>query len=186
MKNEKNTIDGYQFADEEALKEARHELEGIEYLRKRTKFSNPDNVFKIYNTVIEKQLFKTPIGYEFLKEMQDVLYNSDKIDNDQIKPIPVIVPKAGKKKLKFDLPKMKKVIDFNSPFRTRFYHMLTVNIVLVIILILFVIISNNSNNLNIINYKARLDTEYSEKADNLAIWEKELSAREESLDSEKE
>lgn len=186
MKNEKNTIDGYQFADEEALKEATHELEGIEYLRKRTNFSNPDNVFKIYNTVIEKQLFKTPIGYEFLKEMQNVLYNSDKIDNEQIKPIPVLAPKTGRKKLKFDLPKMKKVIDFNSPFRTRFYHMVTVNIVLLIILILFVMISNNSKNVNIVNYKARLDAEYSEKADDLAVWERELSAREELLDDEKE
>lgn len=186
MKSEKNTIDGYQFADEEALKEAKNELEGVEYLRKRTQFSNPDNVLKIYNTVIEKQLFKTPIGYEFLRELQGILYNSEKIDNDQVKPIPVLAAKVGKKKLKFDLPKMKKAIDFNSPYRTRFHQMLTVNIVLIIILILFAMISNNSKNLNIINYRARLDAEYAEKADVLSIWEQELSVREELLDSEKE
>ena len=63
MKNEKYTAGGYLFEDEESLKEARNEMEGVEYLKKRTNYKNPKSILNIYNTVIEKKLFKTPVGY---------------------------------------------------------------------------------------------------------------------------
>ena len=62
MKNEKYTAGGYLFEDEESLKEARNELEGVEYLKKRTNYKNPKSILNIYNTVIEKKLFKTAAG----------------------------------------------------------------------------------------------------------------------------
>lgn len=183
MKNEKNTVDGYFFEDEETLKEAKNEVEGVEYLRKRTNYSNPQNMLKMYNTVIEKKLFKTPIGYEFLRELQELLYNSQDIDEAQIEPIPVFVKQKKKQKIKFELPKVKRVIDKESPYRAKFMNMVILNVILIIFLMLFILISNNSKNLNIINYKARIDAEYMEKEDNLAQWEEDLSAREASIKS---
>lgn len=59
--------------------------------------------------------------------------------------------------------------------------MVILNVVLVVILVLFILISNNSKNLNIINYRNRIDAEYTEKEDNLARWEKQLQIREEQL-----
>ena len=182
MKNEKNTVDGYLFEDEEVLKAARNELEGVEYLRKRTNYSNPRNVLNIYNTVIEKKLFKTPVGYEFLRELQEYLYNSDVIDNDQIAAVPVYVQKSKGKKLRFSFSKVKRTVDKTSPYRSRFINMVILNIIFLIFLVLFVIISNNSKNLNIINYKTRIDAEYTEKENNLAKWAQELSEREKQLE----
>lgn len=184
MKTNKNTVDGYFFDDDDFFKTAKNEVEGVEYLRKRTNFSNPQNVLNIYNTVIDKKLFKTPIGYEFLKELQEFLYNSDAIDDEIIEPIPVFILKVKGAKIKFDLPKVKKTVDKTSPYRTKFKNMIVLNVILIIILILFVIISNNSSNLNIINYKNRIDAEYIAKEDNLAMWDKELTAREEALKGE--
>lgn len=181
MKNEKNTVDGYLFEDEEFLKEAKNELEGVEYLKKRTNYSNPKNMLNIYNTVIEKKLFKTPVGYEFLRELQVHLYESDNIDHDQISPIPVYVRSSRSRKIRFELPKVKRTIDKSSPYRNRFINMVILNVIFLIILILFILISNNSNNLNIINYKNRIDAEYTEKEDNLAKWDRELTAREQAL-----
>jgi len=182
MKNEKYTVDGYLFEDEEGLKEAKNELEGVEYLKKRTNYSNPKNVLNIYNTVIQKKLFKTPIGYEFLKELQEYLYNSDKIDNGQIEAIPVYTPKSKRRKVKFNLPKIRRSIDKNSPYRTKYINMIILNIIFIIFLILFIVISNNSKNLNIINYRARINAEYTEKEDNLAKWDEELKEREKQLE----
>lgn len=180
MKNEKYTAGGYLFEDEESLKEARNELEGVEYLKKRTNYKNPKSILNIYNTVIEKKLFKTPVGYEFLKQLQDYLLESEEIDGDQIMPIPIkrITEKKGKK---FSIPKIKRSIDKSSPYRNRFLNMVILNVVLVVILVLFILISNNSKNLNIINYRNRIDAEYTEKEDNLARWEKQLQIREEQL-----
>ena len=47
MKNEKYTAGGYLFEDEESLKEARNELEGVEYLKKRTNYKNPKSILNI-------------------------------------------------------------------------------------------------------------------------------------------
>ncbi len=183
MKNEKYTLEGYLFEDEESLKEAKTELEGVEYLKKRTNYSKPKNVLNIYNTVIEKKLFKTPIGYEFLKELQGYLYNNDKIDNEQIEAIPVHAPKSRHRKIKFNLPKIKKSIDKTSPYRTKYINMIVLNIIFLIFLILFIVISNNSKNLNIINYRTRINAEYTEKEDNLARWDEELKEREKQLEN---
>ena len=174
MKNEKYTAGGYLFEDEESLKEARNEMEGVEYLKKRTNYKNPKSILNIYNTVIEKKLFKTPVGYEFLKQLQDYLLESEEIDGDQIMPIPVkrTTEKKGKK---FSIPKIKRSIDKSSPYRNRFLNMVILNVVLVVILVLFILISN------IINYRNRIDAEYTEKEDNLARWEKQLQIREEQL-----
>lgn len=182
MKNEKNTVDGYLFEDEESFQEAVNESRGVEYLRGRTDFSNPQSVLRIYLTVIEKKLFKTPIGYEFLRELQNILYQSQSVEEEKIPPIPVYVKKKKREKLKFRLPKVKKIMDHTSPYYARFVHMLIVNVILVIFLILFIFISNNSKNLNVINYKNRIDAEYQEKEDNLAKWEEALSQREKALE----
>lgn len=183
MKNEKYTVDGYLFEDEDVLKEAKTELEGVEYLKKRTNYSNPKNVLNIYNTVIEKKLFKTPIGYEFLRELQEYLYNNETIDNEKIEAIPVYVKKSKGRKIKFQLPKIKRSIDKTSPYRSKYINMIILNIIFIIFLILFVIISNNSKNLNIINYRARINAEYTEKEDNLAKWDQELTERERQLEN---
>ena len=47
MKNEKYTAGGYLFEDEESLKEARNEMEGVEYLKKRTNYKNPKSILNI-------------------------------------------------------------------------------------------------------------------------------------------
>lgn len=181
MKNEKNTVDGYLFEDDETRKEAQNEVEGVEYLRKRTNFSNPQNVLNIYHTVIEKKLFKTPIGYEFLRELQDFLYSSEAIDDNVIEPIPVFVKKTKRQKIKFKFPQVKHVVDKTSPYYGRFINMIVINVILILFLIMFIVISNNSKNLNIINYKARIDAEYMDKEDNLAKWEADLTKREKAI-----
>ncbi len=61
--------------------------------------------------------------------------------------------------------------------------MIVLNIIFLIFLILFIVISNNSKNLNIINYRTRINAEYTEKEDNLARWDEELKEREKQLEN---
>ncbi len=183
MKNEKNTVDGYYFEDEEMYKAACNELEGVEYLKKRTNYSDPESVRNVYRTVIDKKLFKTPIGYEFLRELQNFLFNSEKIPVEEVEAIPVVTPLSAGKKKSFDMPKFKKKVDISSPYRTRFVNLLIWNIVMVILLILFMVVSNNSKNLNIMNYERRIKAEYTEKEDSLAKWESRLNEWEQQLES---
>ena len=76
---------------------------------------------------------------------------------------------------------MKKKDAESSPYRNRFINMVILNVICIILLVLFIIISTNSKNVNIINYRNRIDAEYMEKEDNLARWAEELEARESAL-----
>ena len=77
---------------------------------------------------------------------------------------------------------MKKKDAETSPYRNRFINMVILNVICIILLVLFIIISTNSKNVNIINYRNRIDAEYMEKEDNLARWAEELEARESALE----
>ena len=87
--SEKYVVDGYSFKTHEEAAIAVNEIEGIEYLRKRTNFKNPQSVLSVYDKIIDKELFKTPIGYGFLRELQQILYNAADIEPDSIRNIPV-------------------------------------------------------------------------------------------------
>jgi len=58
------------------------------------------------------------------------------------------------------------------------------NIALVILIILIIAITNNSKNVNVLNYKNRLDAEYTSRENDLAIWEEELEEREKQLEKQ--
>ncbi len=77
----------------------------------------------------------------------------------------------------------KKSIDKTSTYRAKYINMIVLNIIFLIFLILFIVISNNSKNLNIINYRTRINAEYTEKEDNLARWDEELKEREKQLEN---
>ena len=90
-------VDGYSFSDEKSYKVAKNEQEGVAYLRKRINYNNAESVRNIYDTVIEKGLFKTPVGYEFLKELQGYLVENETIDHNRIRPIPVTISSGERK-----------------------------------------------------------------------------------------
>ena len=59
--------------------------------------------------------------------------------------------------------------------------MIIVNVILIVVLILFAIIANNSNNLNVINYKDRIDEQYKDIDNSLSEWSRELTNKENQL-----
>ncbi len=179
----KYVVDGFEFNSVTDAELAKNELNGVEYLKERTDFKNAKNVLSVYNTVVDKQLFKTPVGYKFLKDLQEILYKSVEIDNDDIVAIPVFSEK-GKEKSKEK--KSKKTKSFilskeDEKYKNRFTNSVIINILLVILLVLFIIISSNSNNANIINYENRINREYTEKENHLAKWQQELTIKEQQL-----
>ncbi len=168
---EKRIVSGFEYATADDAEKAANELSGIEFVRSRTDMNNPKLVLSVYNKMVEKNLFRTLNGYAFLKELQDYLYSSSEIGDEEIKPIKAPYLDDSKKKLKDD-----------SVYKPRFVNSLIVIVLLVITIIAMIIITTNSKNLNILNYKDRLEAMYNEKEDNLAKWDAELKERESELD----
>ncbi len=82
-------VDGYDFVDKELADKAVVESEGIKYIKERTRMDDPDMVLKLYDQMIQEQMFETPVGLSFLYELQEYLHTIPYIKNESIRPIPV-------------------------------------------------------------------------------------------------
>ena len=181
---EKYVVDGYSFKTQEEAAIAVNEIEGIEYLRKRTNFKNPQSVLSVYDKIIDKELFKTPIGYGFLRELQQILYNAADIEPDSIRNIPVAAADEKKSRKSKDKKNKKLYLmpeEQEKKYKNKITNLIILNVFIVIALILVIIITNNSENTNILNYRERLEREYNEKEDELAAWDSQLREKEHQL-----
>jgi len=93
----KFTFQGHKFDDEKQLIIARKEAEAIAYLKERTDFNNLEQLMKLYNRVLDKNMMETIIGIEFLTEIRKKLVDSGLFLEEQIRPVPLL-PEARKMK----------------------------------------------------------------------------------------
>lgn len=164
MNNEEYEVAGYIFENQKQADRARRELAGIEQINEQLKNKKPSEVTDIYNSVIDKKIFRTPVGYEYLKGVQRKLKNSPSVKSGDIKPIPVILNAVKENQdVREDEAFTKKVLMF-------------VNIVLVAVIIaMFIITASGKTKFNEKKYIEQIEDKYSS-------WEKELKERESILD----
>jgi len=172
---EDRLVDGYLFLTKAEANAARNEKDRIEILEKRMDYHSYEQVKAVYDKAIDERIFKTPIGYNFLRKMQSTLLQKNR-KNEEIKPIP------------FYINFLPSVRERTAPAKARIEvkenknHSLAISIGINIGLVLAVIamfyITLNADNPNILNYETALQNKY-------AGWEQELNERE-SIVREKE
>ena len=79
-------VEGYAFETKEQEHTAKHEVEIIGYIRKNTRMDDPDIVLALYNKLVLKEIFVTPVGYDFLHRLQEYLYTIPYIRREDILP----------------------------------------------------------------------------------------------------
>lgn len=180
-------VDGFVFADELLAQKAQKELEGIRYIKTKTDMDNPDMVLEIYNRMIGEKLFETPVGYAFLKELQEYLVTIPYIRTDQIKHIQVdemipvketILAKREEKRQQAKEEKPKRQVEVhekNVNYKTKYRIFFTMTIALVVIVAAMFAITLTSNSPTILNYETNLINKYEH-------WEEDLQEREAELD----
>ena len=165
-------VEGFQFGTEQDAKLAKNEKSKVQRLEGRIDYNNPEMILAVYNKAVDNRVFKTPIGYEFLKKLQCILKEIS-LSDEEVADIPVqgvyslresTSPavervKASKKKPK---PTRKTIGLRTSVF---------INVVLLLLVALMFWISMTGSNPTVLNYKRAVQNEY-------AQWEKELSERE--------
>ena len=63
-------VSGFAFYSEKDAKLAEQERQKIAYLDKRIDRSDPESVLVIYKKALEERVFRTPVGLEYLRELQ--------------------------------------------------------------------------------------------------------------------
>lgn len=67
-------VGGYEFTSKEDAQIAKDELNAIKYVSSKTNSKDPKQVYSLYNKIIERKLFSTQIGMNYLKSLQTFLY----------------------------------------------------------------------------------------------------------------
>ena len=80
---------GYNFLTAKELDIAKRETESIEYIRAKTDFHNYEKLKKVYTMLGEKHAFVTPIGLNFMMELQQTLKT---MSTQPVEGIPVVLP----------------------------------------------------------------------------------------------
>ena len=63
-------VGNYTFTDEATAAKAGKEAETIAFIRNRSDLSKPENITKIIHTITDNRMFETPVGLDFLEELQ--------------------------------------------------------------------------------------------------------------------
>ncbi len=71
--DKQTVIEGFAFTNEKTALKARHEAESICYLQTQINMDNPRIVLEFYRKLLAEEVFETPVGLIFLKELYDRL-----------------------------------------------------------------------------------------------------------------
>mgnify|MGYP004669728507 FL=1 len=187
--NGKFMVGGYEFATKEEAQLAKDELNAIKYLSQKTNSKDPKQVYSLYNKIIERKLFSTHVGMNYLKNLQTFLYKSDEIPNDKFKPIPINAETQGEINIRRERSEFKSELRDMSvkvaKYKNNFTRVMIINVVLIIIIIAMFVILNTSSNPNIINYEVNIQNKYSQWQEQLQSQEESLNARENALNNRK-
>ena len=89
MAEKEYVLNGIKFASAAEYQNAKKELEGIAYIRQKNDMSDDRIVLNMYNKFIQKNVFRTQIGHDFLKELQERLMRSTVIDKSEVMKLPI-------------------------------------------------------------------------------------------------
>lgn len=174
-KSQPYNVDGYNFYTEKDVKLAELEHKKIEYLKEKMDYSDPYSILKVYDRAVSERIFKTPIGIDFLREIQIFLTECPEIPNENITAIPLLavydneVREHSSPARKHVKPSSKK--SYKDPKKQALLISVMINIVLFIAVLAMFVITLNSDQPNILNYEKAITNKY-------ASWEQQLTERE--------
>jgi hypothetical protein len=168
-------VAGYTFTTKEAAENARNEMNAIRYVSSKTDSKDPKQIYVLYNTMLDKELFKTPVGLDYLKDLQQYLYNNKDIPNDKIRPIPINSELqsmlADKREMTKTRGKLIELTKERDKYKDKYIKMIIVDVALIFVVIAMAVIMYTSQLPTIINYENKLQDKY-------AGWAEELESRE--------
>lgn len=87
MNRFKMVVDGFVFMNEKAAQKAHQEADGIQYVKDRLDMGNPRMVLQMYRKLLAEQVFETPVGLVYLKELQNCLLAAPELEGEDIEAI---------------------------------------------------------------------------------------------------
>lgn len=175
MTNEKWVVEGFAFQTKEEYEIAAKEQESITYIKSKSDLKNGKAALKLYVSFVEKDVFKTVVGYTFMENLRRHIINQKVVPADMIPAVPVKkeivkeVKAAGKKDSVSALEKKCKELEHKRSIS------MYLNMFLAIIVVAMFAITYFSPKNNADVAREKIQNEYSE-------WQKQLDEKEKALE----
>lgn len=170
----KFTFQGHTFDDEKQLIAAKKEAEAIEYLRSKTDFGNMNNLMKLYDRILDRDMMETVIGIEFLKEIRETLVGSGMFKDNQVRPVPLLPEVKKLKKRKEIQRRSREMTLLERSERKNTILKIVCFFMGVLVVGMFVIVLTGTRSPLAIRYEEQLINKY-------AAWAQEIQAKEDFL-----
>lgn len=172
---EKRIAGGFLFLTEKEAKLAEVERKKVAYLESRIDYSKPEDILYIYEKTVKENVFSTPVGMVYLKQLQEFLLNQEGIDPVSVAAIPLnnTYQEYGKAQSAKERMQERHEQEMGTK-KSQLAVSVVLNMLLAIAMIAMFVISLNSDSPNIINYKRVITDQY-------ATWDQELTEREQAV-----
>ena len=172
-KRQEFTINGFLFGAKEDIEIAQQELSAIQYIDKKIENRSGETILSVYQAALEKSLFKTPIGYSYLHDLQKRMLQLG-INKEKFQPIPLYQVFNNEYKEDIKPVRIVKRIKKKDKTKSNLRTSVLINIILFILVIVLFFISMTGNTPTVLNYRNAIENEYSS-------WEQELTNREKAI-----
>ncbi len=165
------TVNGFLFGSAEDVELAQQEVSTVKYIEGRIQGKNADTILSVYNGALERKMFRTPVGYSYMHELQKRMA-SQGVNRDDIAGIPLyqvynnnLKDEPIRRSITVPVHKKKnEVVRMNRA-------LIAINIVLILLIIALFAINIKGSTPTVLNYKYAIENEY-------ASWEQDLKERE--------
>lgn len=169
MEQETLVVDGFVFPSYKEAQIALKEKKNIEVIKENTPLEDEDVCFELYSKLIERDMFKTVIGYHFLYELRQRLITEFGYEEKSLKMI--IIPR----KMEYDKANRISLLESKLERMTVVQTRLKIAIAAMAFMVvaMFVIAAVNPN-AKYINAEHKVSDKYS-------AWQEELEQREQAV-----
>lgn len=176
--DDKLVVDGFIFRSKREFDKAKKEYETIKELKQKMDMNNQENVIEIYNRLVSKRYFQTPVGLTFLHELRVFLKEGN--DNVSVAYVPVVSSGGVKNRSEQNRQYMELQKQYNKQSMTKNRLILAiVSMIIVIVGMIFIMATNE--NVGYFNAEEKVLNKYSAWEERLQKWEEELTIREDKL-----
>ncbi len=170
------TVNGFTFGSATDVELAKNELSTVKYIDKKIENRSADTILSVYQGAIERKMFRTPVGYAYMHDLQKRMVALG-MNKDDIPGIPLyqvynnsISEDVKRPDRDVTVSKKKK----RDALKTQNRNLIIAVIVMAFVIVALFVISLNANTPNILNYRNAIQNEY-------ATWEQELNDREKAV-----
>lgn len=167
------TVNGFLFGDKADVEIANQELSAIQFIEKKITGQSAETVLAVYQAALEKKMFRTPVGYCYLRDLQKRMIKGG-VDKERIPPISLYQVYNDAYKVQERPRRITQTKKEINPDRRLMRNSIWANIIMFFIILVLFIITLTGENANVLNYRNVITNEYS-------TWEEELKSREQAV-----